>query len=131
MLNHILLIDDDEDEHLFFQWSLESLNIQACLHDAYSADQAERVLHDLVPDIIFLDINMPVSNGFECLQRLRGLETLKNTPIYMYSTDISEYSVGRAMSLGASGCLKKSRSNTHLCKGLVDILNREPKSLAK
>jgi CheY-like chemotaxis protein len=126
MLNHILLIDDDEDEHLFFQWSVENVDLHLSLLHAHSSGQAESMLRHVLPDIIFLDINLPVVTGFECLHQLRNNTALKNVPIYMYSTEINEAAVKEAMQLGASGCLKKSRDNKQLSKNIIDILNAEP-----
>lgn len=126
MFNHIFLVDDDEDEHLFFQWSLESLNLQVSLHSAYSSDQAERMVQHFVPDIIFLDINLSAKNGFHCLQIFRSIPSLADVPIYMYSTEINDSTVKKALRMGATGCVKKSRDNDQLCKSLKQVLRPEP-----
>jgi CheY-like chemotaxis protein len=121
MLN-ILLIDDDEDEHLFFQWSIEKIGSGINLLGALSAIQAEDLLKHSIPDIIFLDINLPGADGFDCLNAIRDLPGIKNIPVFMYSTEITETSRQKAISLGAAGCLKKLRNHDVLDKIISEKL---------
>jgi CheY-like chemotaxis protein len=118
----IMLIDDDEDEHLFFQWSLEKIEIPITLVGAYSTAQAMEALKTVTPQLIFVDINLPGADGFECLAAIRHLPKLKDIPVYMYSTEITNGTIKRAATIGASGCLKKSRNHDALAKNTMDIL---------
>jgi CheY-like chemotaxis protein len=118
----ILLVDDDEDEHLFFLWSLEKIGEEISLQDAYTVPKAEEILMQITPDIIFLDINLPREDGFDCLGAIRQIPRLTNVPIYMYSTEITEKSMRLAAALGATGCLKKSRSYDVLGRNIMQLL---------
>jgi CheY-like chemotaxis protein len=122
MLNNILLIDDDDDEHLFFQWTAEKISNDLCLLHAYSSKQAVNMLQQVAPDIIFLDINLPGNDGFECLKEIRQITACDDIPIYMYSTEISEMYKKKAQELGASGTLKKSRTTTNFINTMERIL---------
>jgi CheY-like chemotaxis protein len=119
---HILLVDDDEDEHLFFQWSLEKINTDITISCVFSGAQAIEQVEEKVPDIIFLDINLPGADGFDCLASIRNLESLKEVPVYMYSTEITDCTIHKAASLGANGCIKKSRNNDLLAKMIKEKL---------
>lgn len=119
---HILLVDDDEDEHLFFKWSLEKIKAEVTLACVFSGSQAIRVVEETVPDIIFLDINLPGADGFDCLASIRKVHNLKNVPVYMYSTEMSDSTFHKAASLGATGCIKKTRNNDLLAKMLKEKL---------
>lgn len=119
---HILLIDDDEDEHLFFQWSVEKIGSDINLLGALSAEQAQTLLEQSIPDIIFLDINLPGADGFDCLNAIRNLPAVKDVPVFMYSTEITETSRQKAISLGAAGCLKKLRTHDVLDKIISEKL---------
>ena len=63
MNKKILLIDDDEDEHMIFRTVINEIddNIK-CLY-ADSIQEGFKVLQQFMPDLIFLDINMPAING--------------------------------------------------------------------
>lgn len=119
---HVLLVDDDEDEHLFFRWSLEKIDTPVTLTGAFSSAHAQRLLADIEPHIVFLDINLPGADGFECLESIKSIPVLKDVPVYMYSTEITEQTMQRAAALGATGCIKKSRSHDMLAKCIAEIL---------
>jgi CheY-like chemotaxis protein len=112
---HILLVDDDEDEHLFFEWSLEKIETGICLTSVFSGAQALKHLTERSADIIFLDINLPGADGFECLRSIRNMQRYQEVSVYMYSTEITGSTLKRASELGA-GCIKKSRNHDHLAK---------------
>lgn len=122
MIKHLLLIDDDEDEHLFFQWSIERISNELYVSNAYNCEQALNILTQAKPDLIFLDIHLATEDGFKCLERLKKDAFYHSIPVYMYSTDISDCNQERALLVGASGCLKKTRSYEILAKKISEIL---------
>ena len=124
---HILLIDDDEDEHLFFQWSVEKLQPGVELTCVFSGSHAFELLPKIIPDFIFVDINLPGDDGFECLNAIRKLHQLQDVPVYMYSTEINETSLQKAGMMGATGCLKKSRNHEELASTIRQKLNLQGK----
>jgi DNA-binding NarL/FixJ family response regulator len=122
MISHILLIDDDEDEHLFFHWTLEKINPVACLVDAFTVSQATALLKQIVPDVIFLDINIPPTDGFDCLEQIKKSDIGYLVPVYMHSTELNQRTIEKAMSLGAAGCIKKSRNQDGLIRQIMSIM---------
>jgi CheY-like chemotaxis protein len=71
---YILLVDDDPDEHLLFEDALKELSGAPRLAYARDGQQLMQFLNTEkaeLPAIIFLDLNMPRMNGFECLQEIR------------------------------------------------------------
>lgn len=73
------------------------------------------------PDIIFLEVNMPLMNGWECLKKLKDSSNFKNIPIVMYSTSSTKKDVEMAYSLGAMLFLKKPENFSELSK-ILEIL---------
>ena len=71
MKKHIFLVDDDEDEMLFLNDALTTVRIPIKCTWAKSGEQALMQLEYLMPDIIFLDYNMPSSNGLEILRQIK------------------------------------------------------------
>ena len=126
----ILLVDDDEDEHLFFKWSLEKIETGIWLTGVFSSDKAIKHVTENAVDIIFLDINLPGADGFECLQTIRNMQACKNIPVYMYSTEITGLTFQRAEELGA-GCIKKSRNHDHVANIIREKLRATTSNMAK
>jgi DNA-binding NarL/FixJ family response regulator len=78
----------------------------------YSAGNGEEFFNllqekNIVPHITFLDINMPLKNGFECLAEIRATQQLKNNPVIMFSTSESEDIISKSYSLGADKYIVK------------------------
>jgi len=85
---NILLIDDDSDDTLFFVEALSAvdkpINCRTILNPARAWEELQ-VLEEL-PDIIFLDYNMPFLTGLEFIKRMQGVERLKNVEVIVLST---------------------------------------------
>ncbi len=83
----ILQIDDDSDDCEFFQQALEAVSSAAymALHNPIEALQ-KLIDREVIPDIIFLDINMPLMSGIELLAELKKSETANNIPVIIFST---------------------------------------------
>lgn len=93
---NILLADDDHDDRLFFKQALEELNTSAKLTTVDDGEELMDYLNNVgeenilpIPDILFLDINMPRKNGIECLAEIKRNEKLKTLPVVMFSTSNS------------------------------------------
>lgn len=85
----ILLVDDDEDDCIFFQEALEELDVPVILKTAENGMDAIKLLEEqpnMNPDAIFLDINMPVMDGHEFLKYIRSRSSYDDIKIIMYST---------------------------------------------
>ena len=71
---NILLADDDYDDCMFFKKALESLPIVSQLKMVHDGEQLMDLLLSeatTLPDILFLDLNMPRMNGMECLMEIK------------------------------------------------------------
>jgi CheY-like chemotaxis protein len=127
----VLYADDDADDVEVFQEILR--DIDRSIVFLYAADglEALRVLREAIvlPDIVFLDINMPLINGKECLAEIRRDEQLKTLPVVMYSTSSRENEVVRCLELGASDYLCKAASYTKLREDIESILKNLKASL--
>jgi CheY-like chemotaxis protein len=90
---NLLLADDDKDDRFFFKKVLDELALPASLT---VVEDGEKLLTYLkkhakkLPDILFLDLNMPRKNGSECLEEIKGNKNLKELPVIIYSTSLHE-----------------------------------------
>ncbi|OQP40772.1 hypothetical protein A4H97_14230 [Niastella yeongjuensis] len=105
----ILLIDDDVDDRYLFSRAakLEKNNIHCVT--AESGQDAMGLLNKMpqLPQLIFLDINMPGMNGWEFLAQFKKYEPFKNIPVLIYSTSSHEKDIIAAHTAGAIGyCVK-------------------------
>ena len=105
-INKILLHDNDEDEAYFFEHALKSFPEPIELLCSYNFDQLEKNLEHR-PDVIFMDINIPEKNGFECLRMVRSRAELNKTPVIMYSSTSRHKEVQDAYRQGANLFINK------------------------
>jgi CheY-like chemotaxis protein len=112
----IYFIDDDEEDALLFDSVVQSLNPSIRFvafthgHEALKALSTGREM----PDVIFLDINMPLINGFECLTFLKTHPPLKSIPVIMFTTSRREKDLETCLSLGADYYVTKPNSYMEL-----------------
>jgi CheY-like chemotaxis protein len=85
----ILLADDDTDDCLLFQEVLDELTVDTKLSTVHDGEQLMQFLSkkaNALPDVIFLDLNMPRKNGFACLEELKRDSNLKHLRVIIFST---------------------------------------------
>ena len=114
---HILLAEDDQDDCLFFEKALKELSIDATLKIANNGEDLMQLLTNettKIPDVIFLDINMPRKSGTECLEEIRQNERLKNLPIIMISTSNDPQKITRRFKIGANIYIHKPKDFSQL-----------------
>ncbi|PKQ44769.1 response regulator [Confluentibacter flavum] len=108
---HILLADDDEDDRLIFKQALEELKLKPIVKTVNNGMELMAYLTQKktpLPHLIFLDLNMPIKNGLECLKEIRSHEKLKNISIAIYSTSSSEKDMEDTFGNGANIYITKS-----------------------
>lgn len=89
---NILLIDDDIDDTLLFVEAVNRVSKRAVCRTARNPLKALEELtdSDVIPDILFLDYNMPMVNGLEFVQRMQQIEHLKEMEVIILSTPPQE-----------------------------------------
>jgi CheY-like chemotaxis protein len=124
-MKNIYLADDDADDRMFFEDALKQLPIPAQL--TLSNDGLELMcnLETVIPDVIFLDLNMPRKNGFQCLEEIRSTPNLKDIPIVIFSTTANEDAVNKTYQLGANYYICKPHSFELLVKAIETVLTLE------
>ena len=122
---HILLADDDEDDRLFFRDAFKELKLKTVLkmvNDGVELMEYLKTPNVQLPNVIFLDINMPRKGGKECLREIRQDERLKNLSVAIYSTSSSEDDIEETLVLGANIYIKKPNDFASLKKVLSDVI---------
>jgi len=121
---NIVLAEDDTDDRLFFEEALNEANPDAELTTVENGKELIDHLNDKDepnPDMIFMDINMPLKNGIETLEEIRNQEQFDETPVIMISTSDNKNDVEKSYSKGANLYIKKPSIFSHLIKILKKI----------
>lgn len=122
---HIMLADDDQDDRDFFTEAFEDLKIKTRLNLFNDGQQLMNYLLNTdcdLPHILFLDLNMPIKSGIECLLEIKQEEHLKDIAIAIYSTSASEDDIEETFINGANIYIKKPNDFKVLKKVLSDIV---------
>ncbi len=122
---HVVLADDDEDDRLFFTEAFDELKIKTKV-ETYKdgVDLMHWLIQTdvLIPNILFLDLNMPKKSGLECLKEIKKLDKFKNMAIAIYSTSSSEEDIENTFVNGANIYIKKPNDFKTLIKVLSDVV---------
>ncbi|HKC68117.1 MAG TPA: response regulator [Bacteroidia bacterium] len=123
---YIILADDDPDDRMLFEEALNEINNTVQVVLSIDGAQLMDILTEtdsVKPYFIFLDINMPKKNGFECLQQIRLSSSLKDIPVIMYSTCSQKDTVNKAFEFGANYFVRKPDNYGALKNLLTKVLN--------
>jgi CheY-like chemotaxis protein len=107
---NILLADDDKDDCIFFKRALKDLVMPAELIAVHDGEQLMDFLisnTSKLPDVLFLDLNMPRKNGFECLSEIKLNEKLIHLPVIVFSTSFEQGVVNSLYENGAQYFIRK------------------------
>jgi len=107
---NILLAEDDQDDRDFFDKALKEIPIPTHLTTVNDGEQLMNYLYENsehLPDIIFLDLNMPRKNGFECLSEIKLSKKLNQLPVIIFSTSFEQEVVNQLYQNGAQYFIRK------------------------
>jgi len=122
-----LLIDDDIDDQKIFAIITEEVDDSViCLFANDGVDGMEKLEScSTIPDIIFLDVNMPRMDGIECLKKIKKSPRLSGIPVFMYSTTADPITVQLTKELGAKEFIVKPANIIDLGNTLARIFQKE------
>ncbi|RVT72247.1 response regulator [Flavobacterium sufflavum] len=121
----ITLADDDEDDRMFFTDAFEELKINTVVNtvnDGVALMNFLNAAETVLPNIIFLDLNMPLKSGIECLKEIKADSKFKDIVIAIYSTSSSEEDIENTFVLGANIYIKKPNNFGKLKEILSEVV---------
>ena len=126
-MNKIFLIDDDEDDQFMFKEVIESINptlqCETATNGKIALDKLK--VSAYLPDIIFLDLNMPVMNGLEFLIQIKKEKVLSKIPVCIFTTSSILRDKELIKEFGAQFFLTKPNDFQVLRKKLQQILSAD------
>ena len=110
MVKNVYLADDDSDDVELFQVALEEICGTCNFTSSKDGVDLLRKLSDAsdsLPEVLFIDVNMPMMNGLDCLARIKSQDNLKNIPVVILTTSASLFTIEKAFRLGANLFVEK------------------------
>lgn len=122
----IVIADDDQDDRELFGEAVDELKIDCTLDYCVNGRDLLDYLNNpknRIPDLVFLDINMPIMSGMESLEQIRNDENFKKIPVIaIYSTSSSENDKLQSLSLGANAYITKPTNFNELKAVLEKVI---------
>ncbi len=127
----ILLVDDDIDDTAIFEETIRDMIIPVHFQSALDGQEALDLLSRITdyPDLIFLDLNMPLLNGKECLAQLKANPQWKSIPVIMYTTSSHSKDIEETMMGGAIAFVTKPTGLTDIQIILSTIIKSMPHNM--
>lgn len=125
MSHSVLVIDDESDIRLLIRYNLEKEGFVVI--DADNGERGIELARQYKPDLILLDVMMPVMDGIETCERLRKLPELASTMICFLTARSEDYSQIAGLDAGADDYLTKPIKPKLLISRLSALLRRKEK----
>jgi len=124
-ITNIFLADDDEDDRFIFNEALKEIQMPTTLFTANDGEELMAALNSLTgnpPDVLFLDLNMPRKNGFQCLREIRQNRNLRSLRIIIFSTSYESDVIELLFKTGADHYIKKPTEFNELKNVIESVL---------
>lgn len=139
---YVLMADDDADDRMFFEDAVSELELKVDFNTVKDGADLMNYLHGsgiILPQILFLDLNMPFKNGFQCLEEIRSIDAFKNMCIIIYSTTARPSDIETGYAMGANLFMQKPNSfadlknmlNKVFTMNILDLCESMPKDIFK
>jgi CheY-like chemotaxis protein len=120
----ILYVDDDSEDREIFKEAISEISPHSICDLASDGKEGMQFLEtdSTMPDYIFVDVNMPMMNGKQFLERVKAMPRLQGIPIVMYST--TSYALERQeyFRMGAMDVLVKPATFDEICRILKNVI---------
>ena len=122
----VFLVDDDLDDQMLFRDAIIEIDPAIEVLTAVNGVQAlQKLTGELVtkPDFIFIDLNMPLMNGIQCLKEIKRLPGFLHVPVVIYSTSSYEKDIQQTADNGAFHYIIKPFSFQELCNRIQKVFD--------
>ena len=115
----ILLVDDEAHIRKFVTLILKQLGVQKLL-EAVNGEEALEVYKRATPDLVLLDISMPLLDGLATLKKLKEMDP--NCVVVMLTSMVNRQSVDEALAAGAANYIRKDTPKEEISKALSETI---------
>lgn len=122
---NIFLVEDDADDTEFFKEVIKDLNNGLSCTTAWNGIEGlQKLTSGYLPDLIFTDINMPLMNGMQFLEKLNRERRFSHIPKIMLTTSVSPMDKKLAAELGAAKYIVKPADFLSLRNTIHEVLTQ-------
>jgi len=125
MIRSIVFAEDDEDDQFYFREAFHEINKDIQVHFVSDGNQLMQLLKNFLPDLIFLDLEMPYKNGLECLVELRNNPLLNKLPVIVLSSTMRPANIQTSYEMGANLFIHKSSRYPEYSNCLKQIISMD------
>ena len=125
----ILIVDDAKALRLLVDKALSAFDCE--IREATNGFNALFAMETSMPDLILLDVSMPIMTGLQMLTMMRSNPTLKSVPVIMLTSRADHLILPQLTALGVSGMLLKPFNETALIEKIQSVIKLKPVRPAK
>jgi DNA-binding NarL/FixJ family response regulator len=119
----VVIVEDDPQIQAHLIEILKTADDITCLGALSSAEEAEKKIPAMYPDVVIMDINLPGKSGIDCIRYLK--KSLPEVEVIMLTAYEEEDNIFRALKEGASGYLLKSSDTNDILAAIRDVFAGE------
>lgn len=120
-MKKILIVDDEPNIVMTLEYTFKKSNYEVFI--ARDGQEALDILKTNYPDVIILDIMMPMVDGFATLEQIRKDDNLQHTKVMFLSAKNKESDIEKGLALGADAYMTKPFSIKKVIEKVEDLLN--------
>ena len=119
-MRKILIVDDEPNIVMSLEYTFKKNNFEVFI--ARDGQEALEILQNQLPDVIILDVMMPLVDGFETLEQIKKNERLQHCKVMFLSAKNKESDIEKGMALGADAYLTKPFSIKKVVEKVNELL---------
>lgn len=127
-MKKVLIVDDDPDDRQLIKDALEECRISVVAVELSDGSDVINYLNTCpthkLPDLVLLDLNMPIMNGFDTLNEIRLNKKFSEIPVYVFTTSSTLEDKQHAISLGAIDFITKPSHYSGWIKSLCPLVDK-------
>jgi DNA-binding NarL/FixJ family response regulator len=134
MVGSVVLAEDSLEQCFFFERAVREASPQTVFSPVHDGNELMALLEKYLPDLLFLDLNMPCKGGVQCIKEIREQRTYDSMPILVFSVSVDEQAIQAAYGYGANMYMVKPGEYSLLTSVLRDVLSMDwsdPKRIAE
>jgi CheY-like chemotaxis protein len=122
-VHSVIMADDDADDRMIFQEVVQEIAPSVKLNIVSDGQVLMSLLGNYIPDLLFMDLDMPYKNGLQCIKEIRENPALTDLPIVVLSSTNRPHNIVTAYEVGAHLVIQKTGSYQEMKDAFSSVLS--------